>query len=356
MKRILVINPFGIGDVIFSMPLVEALRKAFPDATIGFLCNERTADLVRLNTSIDQTFIFQRDLFRRLWKKNPFLFFKDLGALLALVKAYQFDTAFDLSLGREYSFFCWRIGIKKRIGFDYRGRGIFLTDKIRLEGYENRRVAEIQMDLLDRARVPYEKEIVALPIRASLSVIKEADHFLRQKGVQSGDRLIALAPGGGKSWGKDALYKQWDPERFAKSVDLYSSDQKVKVLLLGDHSEQGLLERTAALLKTPSFVVAGEPIEKVCVLLQRSNFLCCNDGGLLHLAAALGVKTVSVFGPVDEKVYGPYGDHAAHEVLTEPVACRPCYKKFHFPPCPYDRRCLKDLAVEKVVAAMRKIA
>ena len=101
--------------------------------------------------------------------------------------------------------------------------------------------------------------------------------------------------------------------------------------------------------------MAGESIEKVCALLQRSNFLCCNDGGLLHLANALGVRTVSIFGPVDEKVYGPYGNHAAHEVVTEPVACRPCYKKFHFPPCPYDRRCLKDLAVEKVVAAMRKI-
>ena len=62
MKRILVINPFGIGDAIFSMRLVEALRKAYPDAVIGFLCNERAVDLVRLNTSVNQTFIFHRDL------------------------------------------------------------------------------------------------------------------------------------------------------------------------------------------------------------------------------------------------------------------------------------------------------
>ena len=82
MKRVLVINPFGIGDVIFSMTLVEVVRNACPDAVIGFLCNERTIDLVRLNTSIDQTFIFNRDLFKRLWKKHPFIFFRKLTALL----------------------------------------------------------------------------------------------------------------------------------------------------------------------------------------------------------------------------------------------------------------------------------
>src|SRR3989338_3373361 len=108
-RSFLVINPFGIGDVIFSMTLVEAIRQAHPEAIIGFLCNESTVDLVRLNTSIDHTFVFHRDLFRQLWKKSPLLFFRKLRALLAMIREHRFDTAFDLSLGREYSFFCWWI-------------------------------------------------------------------------------------------------------------------------------------------------------------------------------------------------------------------------------------------------------
>ena len=135
------INPFGIGDVIFSMALVEALRKAHSDAFIGFVCNERTVDLVRLNTSIDQTFVFNRDLFRRLWKKSPVLFYKKLKTLLGMLREHRFDAAYDLSLGREYSFFCWWIGIKKRIGLDFKNRGLFLTDKIKIDGYSERPVA-----------------------------------------------------------------------------------------------------------------------------------------------------------------------------------------------------------------------
>ena len=76
----------------------------------------------------------------------------------------------------------------------------------------------------------------------------------------------------------------------------------------------------------------------------------------MHMAHALGVKTVSIFGPVDEKVYGPYGGPAPREVLTQAVPCRPCYSKFHFPPCSYERRCLTELPVETVVRALKKIA
>ena len=96
MKRILVINPFGIGDAIFSMSLVEAIRRADPEVVIGFLCNERTVDLVRLNSSIDHTFVFHRDLFRRLWRKSSFLFFRKLEALLAMIREHRFDMVFDL--------------------------------------------------------------------------------------------------------------------------------------------------------------------------------------------------------------------------------------------------------------------
>ncbi len=356
LKRFLVINPFGIGDVIFSMTLVEAVRKAYPDAVIGFLCNERTVDLVRLNTSVDQTFVFNRDLFRRLWKRQPLLFFRKLKALLGMVREYHFETVFDLSLGREYSFFCWWIGIKKRIGFDYKARGIFLTDKIKIEGYSGRPVAEIQLELLGKTGISYEKGASILPIKLLPSVKKEVANFLKKQGVAEDEKLIALAPGGGKSWGENAVYKQWDAERFAQAANLFCEGQRFKILLLGDKSEKDLLERTASFLRVPSIVIAGEEIEKVCAFLSRSVFLCCNDGGLLHLANVLAVKTVSIFGPVDEKVYGPYGDVVAHAVLTEPVPCRPCYQKFHFPPCPYQRRCLSDLTADKVVAAMKKIA
>ena len=199
MKRILVINPFGLGDVIFTMTLVEALRKAKPDAMIGFLCNERTVDLVRLNTSIDHTFIFNRDRLRRLWKKHPLFFVKKIQSLLKLIREFQFDMVFDLSLGREYSFFCWWIGIKKRMGLDYKSRGIFLTHKIKVSSYCDRAVTDTQLALLRKMSIPFDKPTSILPLRVSAIVKNEVNDFLRKKGVLDEDILISIAPGGGRS-------------------------------------------------------------------------------------------------------------------------------------------------------------
>ena len=112
MKKFLVINPFGLWDVLFSMTLVEVLRRNFRDCRIGFLCNERAEALVRLNPSIDKTFVFHRDLLRRLWRQHWLLTYRKLQGLIAAIREEGFDTALDLSLGREYSFFAWRAGIR----------------------------------------------------------------------------------------------------------------------------------------------------------------------------------------------------------------------------------------------------
>ncbi|MBI4616067.1 MAG: hypothetical protein HY720_20795, partial [Planctomycetes bacterium] len=83
--------------------------------------------------------------------------------------------------------------------------------------------------------------------------------------------------------------------------------------------EKALLSEVASRLGVSAPVAAGAPLETVCAILLRSTALFCNDGGLLHLANALGVKTVSVFGPVDPRVYGPYGNQTPHEALAENV-------------------------------------
>jgi len=355
VKRILVVNPFGIGDVLFSMTLVEAIRKALPEADIGFLCNERTQALVRMNPSIDHTFVFNRDLFRRLWKKHPFLFFRKLRTLLRLLKEQCFDTLFDLSLGREYSLFAIGIGIKKRIGFDFKGRGIFLTHRKKIEGYEGGPVAESQLGLLEKAGIPAAHGAYSIPLHVSEELKSEAASFLKKNGIEPGEALFAVAPGGGRSWGNNAIFKQWDPKRFAEVANRMTGPFNAKWIVMGDKNESGILEQTARELKVKHALVSGQGIGKVCALLLRSKFLLCNDGGLMHLAHSLGVKTVSIFGPVDEKVYGPYGDSTQHAVVTENVPCRPCYQKFYFPPCPYERRCLNELSVEKVLAAVERL-
>jgi ADP-heptose:LPS heptosyltransferase len=102
-------------------------------------------------------------------------------------------------------------------------------------------------------------------------------------------------------------------------------------------------------------VVASEPLPVVAGLLKASRMLLCNDGGLMHLANMMGIKTVSLFGPVDEKVYGPYRQNVASEVLTASVPCRPCYQKFVFPECRHQRQCLTQIDAGRVFESVKKV-
>jgi ADP-heptose:LPS heptosyltransferase len=355
VKRVLVVNPFGIGDAIFTLTFVEALRARRPDAFIGFVCNERTRDVVRLDSSIDRTYVYNRDLFRRLWKRHPFLFYRKLSGLLQMIRQERYDTLFDLSLGREYSFLAWWLRIPLRIGFDYKGRGLFLNRKLPLQGYAGRQAVLSQLELLTLAG---EAALPAPPARLPLCVpaeaAAEAGRRLRQAGIREADPVVGIAPGGGRSWGANARFKQWDAARFAEAAA--AQDPRTRFVVLGDRQEEPLLRSVASSLGGRAAVSAGEPLDRVCAYLSRCKALLCNDGGLLHLANALGTPTVAVFGPVNAQVYGPYGADVPHEVLTAEVPCRPCYRDFRFPPCPHDRRCLSEIPAEKAAAALKKIA
>lgn len=356
MKRVLFINPFGIGDVIFSLTALEAARRAWPDARIGFLCNERTVDLVRMDRSIDQTYVFNRSLFRRLQKKQPLLFFRKLRALLGVIGGEKFDTFVDFSLGREYAFFARWLGIRTRIGLDFKGRGLFLNRKIKITGYHGRSVVDVQLEALKLIGIDAASVSSRLPLTIADAARQEAAALLKANGISERDKILAIAPGGGRSWGQNARYKQWNAPRFGQAAARLAERHGFKILLVGDRLETGALMLAAETVRSPKAVAAGQPLGTVAALLARSSMLICNDGGLLHLANALGVKTVSVFGPVDENVYGPYGSDTPHEVVTEQVPCRPCYADFRFPGCGYDRRCLNDITVDRVVAAAEKIA
>src|SRR4051812_29410823 len=106
--KILIINPFGIGDVLFTTPLISNLRKAYPQAFIGYLANRRALPVIESNPKINQTYIYERDEFKDhlipSWMK-----------LLDEIKRAKFDVVFDLSLNPSFGFFCMACGIKRRI-------------------------------------------------------------------------------------------------------------------------------------------------------------------------------------------------------------------------------------------------
>ena len=353
-SRILIINPFGIGDVLFTTPLVRNIRKKFPKIYIGYVCNARTAEILKANPYVDSVFVFEKDYYRNLARNSKIKCLKEFIRLLKTIKKDKFDLAIDLSLGREYSFFSWLIGIKKRIGFNYKNRGKFLTNKINIDGYEGKHVVEYYLDLLKDLNVDFKEGNLDLFLP---SVIKGwSTRYLSEHGVGNNDAIVAIIPGGGASWGKDAAIKRWPAEGFADVANRLSNQYKIKFLVMGDSKDKDSCMKVLDNIKVKAIDCCGQTdIMQLAGLLARSNLVITNDGGPLHIANAVGAKTVSVFGPVDDKVYGPYPKTQEHKVIKKNLDCQPCYHKFKLPPCNKDRECLKDVTAEQVYEAAKEL-
>ena len=352
--KVLVINPFGIGDVIFSFALVEALRK--DGYEIHYLCNERTDELVTRNPSIGKHFVFNRDRMRRFLRTNIFQFLNEARTLLATLKRERYDACFDLSLGREYAFFMMFLGIKKRIGFNYKNRGRFLTRSLKLDGFDEESVRDYHLKLLKVWKGDSRRKAEYPELRFDEDSVESFKHWCDKNSLKERESWIVIAPGGGITWGENAYYKQWAPDRYAKLARQLSRETGSAFIFVGDASERHLCSEVAQMagLKE-SIVLAGQSLPLVMQVLKSASLFVGNDGGLLHLANLLRTPVVGLYGPVSEKVYGPLENASASVTLKEEVPCRPCYKAFQFPPCSYEKRCLNELSPEKVFEACKGV-
>ncbi len=349
MRKILIANIFGIGDVLFTTPLIASIREAFPGAEVDYLCNARTKDLIACVPGTGETFVYEKDDLVKAWKRSKIAAVKQVWRMFAAIKKNRYDAVFDLTRSRRFSFFFMLAGIKKRIGLDYKNRGTFLTDKIKIEGFLDKHVAEYYLGLLEKAGItrPVRKmELIPPP-----ELKTWAEGYLRSRGIDRG-KLVAVIPGGGASWSRHSYRKRWLPEGFASAVKALSGSGW-QVIVLGDVSEADICREIEQMTgKRDVFTENGLDLKKYIALLSMCKLTLCNDGGPLHMAVALGVKTVSIFGPVDPLVYGPYPGSANHRVVVSAgILCRPCYKRFRLPRCVNENRCIVDIEPEKVVDA-----
>lgn len=347
-NNFLIINPFGIGDVLFTTPIISALKEKYPDAKIGFWCNERVKDLLKNNPNIDKVFAMSRGDIKRIYKRNPVKAFFALSGLLEEIRKEKFGMSFDLSLDSRYGLWSQFAGVKKRVGFDYKKRGRFLTDKVQLEGYSSAHMVDYYTSLLKFIGI--EPKDKALNLTVTEENKAKAQKLLAEFGVEPGDLVVGIAMGGGASWGHNAVYKQWPIKSFSKLTDQLIRKENAYVALIGNADEEWLADVIVSEIKSPNVIdLTGKvSLEILAAIIKELKFLVSNDGGPLHMAVALGVRTVSIFGPVDDKVYGPYPQNGNHIVVKTETPCRPCYENFRFPGCLNDKRCLEEVTVDEV--------
>lgn len=287
--KILIINPFGIGDVLFTTPVIQTIKSVKPNTIISYWCNQRVKDIFENNLNIDKIFALSRGDLKKIYFESRFKGIKKFLILLYQLKKESFDLTFDFSLDQRYSLISKLLGIRKRIGFNYKGRGRFLTHKIDIDGYSQKHIVEYYLDLL--------RFIGIEPKNSNLVLfVSEADKIsarttLGKVGISNNDLVVAIAPGAGASWGKDAEFKHWPATNFARLSDKIIANFGAKVIILGD-----ILERSIAnIINYTSYsklidLVGRTDLRQLITIINNLHLLITNDGGPLHIAVALGIK------------------------------------------------------------------
>ncbi|MBI3011159.1 MAG: glycosyltransferase family 9 protein [Candidatus Omnitrophica bacterium] len=351
--RLLIVNPFGIGDVLFSTPLVRAIRQAFPRAYLAYLCNRRTERILHRNPHLDELFVYEKDELMQFCRTAPIRCLWQLSGLIRRIWRRRLDLVIDLSLGERYSFLLALLRVPRRIGFNYRNRGRFLTHALAIDGYHEGHVVEYYRRLLHGFGIRLLDGSLELPVAGEDQ--RWAQRWLEEHRLLGRERLlVGILPAGGVSWGVDAAFRRWSFKGFAAVGDALVERYGAQIILFGEASDTAVCRTVTHLMRQPTIDVSGHTtLGQFVSLLSHLSLVLCNDGGPLHLAVSQGVKTVSVFGPVDPDVYGPYPPaSSSHQVVVhEGLPCRPCYHHFKLPPCPYERACLMTIEPDEVIAA-----
>jgi lipopolysaccharide heptosyltransferase I len=337
--RILLVKPSSLGDVVHALPVLHGLRVRYPQAKIDWLIATTFAPLLEGHEELDELILFDRRRFASVGRSprvtGEFLqFVRDL-------KARRYDLVIDLQGLFRAGFLTWMSGARVRIGFRSAREGawIFYTHQIRTDDDmhavdRNYGVA----GLLGFADVPVQFNL-SLPDAASV----QARRLLPEVGLHGGQRLIAVAPGG--RWET----KVWRPERFTEVIDRLQEDGKARCLLVGGPDEVRLCGRIAAPCRTPPVNLAGRTsLPQLAAVIGLADLVICHDSAVSHLAVALKRPLVCLVGPTNPNRTGPY--RRIEDVVQLRLDCMPCYQR-RLQQCRYDHRCMKDLGVDKVVAA-----
>lgn len=328
MLKIVIRLPNWIGDIILALPAVESIKKNFPEAEIWLAARNETQDL----------FIFDEPA-PNIIPLGPLGKFKNLRKISEVLKGHSFDIGLLLTNSFASALLFFMAGIPKRWGYHRDGRGLILSKGVfHKENHKNPHQVYYYLDLLE------EFGIRTVKPELHLSVSQEAKDAARKElaalGIDLRKPLAIFNPGA--SYGPA---KRWPPSRFADLAGLLQEKKNAEIVITGSPGEEELAEAvSSAMAKKPASLAGKTSLRQLLGLISQASLFITNDSGPMHIANALKIPVVAVFGPTDPSATAPF--HPPSTVIKKEVVCWPClYRK-----CPYDHRCM-NIAPEEVFEA-----
>jgi lipopolysaccharide heptosyltransferase I len=328
-EKILIVKPSSLGDVVHSLPFLNAIGKCYPEAEIHWVIFKGFEGLLEGHTMIHKLWIVDKNSWTKFNRAKDTI--SEIKSLLRDLKEERFDLVVDLQGLLRSGIITAATGAPVRIGFKEAREGsrVFYTDKVPC----GRDIHAVDRYLKIAEFLGCDISKVCFPFPAfesSSSFILHPSSFNSHN--SSFEEYVVIVPGA--RW----MTKRWPPKNFGKLASLLH----LRSIIVGSKDDVNIANEIVTLSQGKSFSLAGKTdLKELIAVIKGSKFLVTNDSGPMHIAAALGVPVFAIFGPTDPARTGPYGK--GHIIIREPVECAPCFKKT----CG-DIKCMKDLSAEKV--------
>jgi heptosyltransferase-2 len=338
-ERVLVIRHRAAGDLLLTTPAFRALREGMPGASIEVLAARGMEGLLLGNPDVDRVLAFDR---RSLFSQ---------AGLYALLARGGYGTVIDLVSNPRSAFLTALTRARVRAGYDIAGRAWAYTLRVPREPLDRagtprlRYAPEAALDIVRALGVA--PRGVELRFQVTESARASMAPWLERAAAEAAGRpLVACLPVG--SWPS----KTWPPDWFARAMD-HLGEEAMPVWIWGP-GEEAAVAAVRARMSAPSLLAPPTDWQGLGALLERSALLVGNDSGPKHVAVALGVPTVTIFGPTHPATWHPpRGPHAV--VVAEGLECLHCNANV----CPLEgerhMRCMRDVTPERVAEAARDL-
>lgn len=334
-ENILIFDPGLLGDMMMLVPFLQNLAAYYPKSRICLFGRPGVADTLLAKGLIHELLPVSIPWGHQAsrWKRNNPLsfnwlrFFKNVYGL----RNRHFDLGFASGWGGDLrgNFVLWLAGVNKRVGYGYAGGKYFLSD-IATPDLGRPHVVDRNLQLLSHLGIPVVPFHEALPLAENVE--ESVKGLLTQHGISSQDLIIGIHPGAG------AKIREWGDERFAEVANRLTSRFGAKVIWFVDP------HKPKPLPKGLNVVPLSLSLSELEAVLSNCKLFICNDSGPMHLAAALKVPVVAIFGAQRPEWFGPWGE-GHRVVIRNDVWCRPCADN-----CIFDEpHCLRLISVDQVM-------
>jgi ADP-heptose:LPS heptosyltransferase len=340
ISRIVLSRMKFIGDVVLTTPIIRSVRERFPSAHIAYLAEKQALSLLECNPCLDELIPFD-------FSKNDII---EQFRVIRRLRRGSFDVFVDFFSNPRTAIIARASGAPIRIGRDVRGRGQLYTHRIKDDG-RTKTAIEFHYQYVQPLGV--EPRHWRTEITLSDQEKREAGRYLRWQNIDPDKPTVGLHPGA--TWPA----KMWPAERFAELIDLLNAKLKVQIVVTQGPADAGVIQEISRLAVGNAVFLNVIPLRQLAAILSHFSIYAANDSGPMHIAAAVGTKTIGIFGPGEENIWFPYmpphyDSAAGHLALRKDVPCHPCRLDY----CNRGREeymeCMKLLSVAEVFEEIRK--